>query len=279
MTSTHALVRSPLREAIRKNVLADYRLILALVGAADIVAATGMHPGGPAGRGEHAWPAHQGAVQVAVAAAATRYGLRRIVVLHNSVPASRRFTTTFAHVLAPTERSALRLIHVDNKITAVRRRECLDALCSPGPGSWTVLSTVRNVLQSLTLPAVDALVLAAPRASTAECGEYVHKALPVLRSRPRTVAVVLPAFLDDSRPLPVQLSGSGFIHVRRALDSLSSEDPELRAEILRTNGAGNRLKILDGHGADVDPRLHAAVTEQLKSVIGLRESWNQEVAQ
>lgn len=279
MKSTPALMRASLREAIRKNLLADYRLVLTLVGAADIIAATGMHPGGPVGRGERVWPAQQGVVQVAVAAAATKYRLRRIVVLHNSVPASRRFTTTFADVFAPSERSALRLVHVDDKVTAVRRRECLDALCSPGLGSWTVLSTVRKVMQSVTLPAVDALVLAAPLASISECRDYIYKALPVLRSRPRTVSIVLPAFLDETQPVPGQIAGPAFTHVRRALAALSSDDPELSAEVFGSGGARGRLKILDGDGAEVDRQLHAAIAEQLRSGIAMCESWDHEVAQ
>lgn len=263
---------SGLREAISRGLLSDYQVIAVLVSDRDIHDATGVWPAGPAARSRYVWPTHQSAVHVAVAAAHTSYQLRRIVVIHNSVPVSRRFTTTFPDLFSPGERRALTVHHLDEKTSATRRAKILAGLTEPASGSTTVLSTTRGPLRSLALPAIDAIVPAAPRLVSGELGHFLNLALRVDAGRGQPVAIVLPAFLaDDTIELKIQIKGTRFDHVRTVLRVLARQDPELVDELVEI-GRGDRvrdgrIRILDGHGANLDARLRAEITAALYASI------------
>ncbi|SKU64093.1 hypothetical protein [Mycobacteroides abscessus] len=263
---------SGLREAIRGGLLSDYQILAVLVSDRDIQDATGVWPAGPAARSRAVWPTHQSAVHVALAAAHTSYRLRRIVVIHNSVPLSRRFTTTFPDIFSPGERRTLTIHHLDEKTSATRRAEILAALAEPASGSTMVLSTTRGPLRALSLPAIDAIVPAAPLLESRELGHFFNLALRVEEGRGQPVAIVLPAFLaDDTIELKIQIKGTWFDHVRTALRVLARQDPELADEILELgrgeHARAGRIRILDGHGANLDRRLRAEIMSALYTSI------------
>lgn len=261
-----------LREAISRGLLADYQVLAVLVSDRDIHDATGVWPAGPAARSRAVWPTHQSAVHVAVAAAHTSYRLRRIVVIHNSVPVSRRFTTTFPDIFGPGERRSLTVHHLDEKTSATRRAKILAELTEPASGLTTVLSTTRGPLRSLALPAIDAIVPAAPRLETGEIGHFLNLALRVDARRGQPVAIVLPAFLaDDTIELKIQIKGTRFDHVRTVLRVLARQDPELVDELVEIGrderARDGRIRILDGHGANLDRRLRGEIMGALYASI------------
>ncbi|ORB76446.1 helicase-related protein, partial [Mycobacterium timonense] len=100
--------------------------------------------------------------------AARTYGLRRTMVFHNSVEASRRFSGGLADTLAQAgDELADRVVamHIDGTTSARRRAECLAVLAEPGGDRWAVLSNVRCLGVGVDVPALDGVVFASPRSS------------------------------------------------------------------------------------------------------------------
>ncbi|KAA1248663.1 DEAD/DEAH box helicase [Mycobacterium simiae] len=272
------------REAIDAQLLSDYLIVV--VAVSDDQVRDAITPAGSDVRvGDHAVPVERVAAQLAVAAAARTYGLRRMMVFHNSVAESKAFTTSLpamvngrvAHV------GELAALHIDGGTSARRRAEDLEVLADPGAGRWAVLSNVRCLGEGIDVPALDGVVFAGPRTSQLDITQCVGRALRLDPGREDPAVVVLPALVDADADIDAQVAGSRFRHVYRTLLALADHDSELAAELASTyrhgrgsaaapgGERGGKVEVLDVSGTLAVEELYGAL--QLRALRLLTPNW------
>ncbi|OHV03702.1 hypothetical protein BKN37_13595 [Mycobacterium talmoniae] len=275
------------RAAIDARLLSDYVVAVVAVTDTDVrEAITAAGGGGSVRVGEQVLPAQRVAVQLAVAAAARTYGLRRIMVFHNTVGGSQEFTNTLGEVVAADGGPAgLVAMHVDGATPARRRAESLETLADPGVGRWAVLSNVRCLGQGIDVPALDGVVFAGPRTSHTDITQCVGRALRLDPTRADPAVIVLPVLVDTERDLAAQVRSSRFRHVYRTLLALADHDTQLADELVRRRGTGGRggggrrdkVVVLDAAGAQGLEELRAAL--QVRALRLLTPGWDHGFAQ
>ncbi len=246
------------KQAIDARLLSDYVVAVVAITDADVRAAV---TGGqlPVQVGGKAMPAEQVATQLALSTAARTYGLRRVMVFHNTVASSKAFAGTLDEVIGQ-DLPGLVCMHVDGSTTPAQRAQRLSVLAEPGPDSWAVLSNVRCLGQGIDVPAIDAVVFASPRSSAIDITQCIGRALRLDPGREDPAVIVLPVFVDSDGDLVQQVKSSKFRHVYRTLLALADHDTQLAAELVPRSGdrggargrrsAGReRFVVLDAAGA------------------------------
>jgi superfamily II DNA or RNA helicase len=274
------------RAAIDAQLLSDYIVTVIAVTDDDVRAAITNPASATINRGEQS--AEQVAIQLAVAAAARTYQLRRIMVFHNSVADSKGFTASLPGMVdGRGPAGELTSVHLDASTPGVERAAHLELLAEPGPGRWTVLSNVRCLGQGVDVPALDGVVFAGPRTSALDITQCVGRALRTNPDRSEPAVVVLPVFVDATGDLDEQVASSRWRHVYRTLLALADHDSELAGELARRNTTGGRSSgrgDASGHlvvlGADGTPgleELHRAL--QLRALRLLTPRWDRGYAE
>lgn len=272
------------REAIDAQLLSDY--LIAVVAVSDDQVREALTADGQGVRvGDHAAPVERVAAQIAVGAAARTYGLRRMMVFHNSVAESKAFTASLPATVAGRigDAGELAALHVDGSTSARRRTEDLEILADPGPGRWTVLSNVRCLGEGIDVPALDGVVFAGPRTSQLDITQCVGRALRLDPGREDPAVVVLPVLVNTGADIDAQVASSRFRHVYRTLLALADHDSELAAELARTHRRrgrqvaragerGGKVVVLDAGGALAIEDIYDAL--QLRALRLLTPHWD-----
>lgn len=285
-TSAFGPVVAPLsvREAIDAQLLSDYLIVVVAV-SDDQVREVIARDGANVRVGDDAVPVERVAAQLAVAEAARTYGLRRMMVFHNSVAESKVFTASLPDMVKGRVAGVgeLAALHVDGRTSAPCRAEALTVLADPGAGRWAVLSNVRCLGEGIDVPALDGVVFAGPRTSQLDITQCVGRALRLHPGREDPAVVVLPVLVDVDADIDAQVASSRFRHVYRTLLALADHDSELAAELSRTyrrgRGAlparggshGGKVAVLDAGDALAVDELYAAL--QLRALRLLTPEW------
>ncbi|UCN12655.1 MULTISPECIES: DEAD/DEAH box helicase [Mycobacterium avium complex (MAC)] len=260
------------RQAITARLLSDYLVVVVAVTDADVRHAI-VDGRLPVAVGDQALPGELVAAQLAVAMAAEKYGLRRIMVFHNNVASSQTFTQTLPSVLPGRHGPARELMamHIDASTSTGQRDAALRTLENPGDNGMAVLSNVRCLSQGVDVPTLDSVVFAAPRTSQIDITQCVGRALRLDPDRDDPAVIVLPVLVDDTCDLANQVARSRFRHVYRTLLALADQDSQLADEISGTRGrgsnsragqrggAGRRLVVVDADGAPSADELYRAL--------------------
>lgn len=270
----------PVPEAIDRKLLSDYQVVVVAITDSDVREALSNS----GSDGAETRPATETALQIAVLAAASKYGLRRMMVFHNDVATSKHFTDTLGQVAGKVNKvnpGALVAMHIDAKTKTRVRAEYLAALSEPGDDNVAVLSNVRCLGQGIDVPALDGVVFGAPRTSTIDITQCVGRALRRDPDRSEPAVIVLPAFVDDEHDLASQVSLSRFRHVYRTLLSLADMDSSMVGALksrrgstqnVERRGGAARLEILAADGGPGPQELLQAIS--LRTLKLLTPGWD-----
>lgn len=256
------------RAAIDAHLLSDYIVAIVAVAASDIRAAV-TDPLAVVPLGDAQLSAEMVGIQLAVAAAAEKYNLRRMMVFHNSIQESIRFIDTLPAVLGDRAGN-VHAMHIDGSTKFKQRDAYLCTLADPGSDRWAVLSNVRCLGQGIDVPTLDSVVFAGPRTSQIDITQCVGRALRLDPTRDEPAVIVLPAFVDDDQDLAEQIPSSRFAHVYRTLMALADLDTELADELMNRRGRAKRngadatdedehIAVLDVTGAPAPAEIGAAL--------------------
>ncbi|MFV8160717.1 Helicase associated domain protein [Mycobacterium sp. 134] len=269
------------QQAIDARLLSDYVVAVVAITDADVRAAiTDEHR--PVQVGAKTLPGEQVATQLALNAAAKTYGLRRVMVFHNTVATSKDFANTLEEVIGD-ELPGLISMHVDGSTTPTQRAQRLSVLAEPGRDNWAVLSNVRCLGQGIDIPAIDAVLFASPRSSAIDITQCIGRALRLDPGREDPAVIVLPVFVDSAGDIAEQVKSSKFRHVYRTLLALADHDTQLAAELASRGrgrrggtrggrGAHDRFVVLDAAGAPAAAQLRDAVT--IRALRMLTPGWD-----
>ncbi|WP_370132652.1 Helicase associated domain protein [Streptacidiphilus sp. EB103A] len=248
--------------AIRRKLLADYKVAVVLVSDEDVHQAllrTQPSSGGPT-------DTTAVATQIAVARAMKEHDLRSVIAFHSRIARSKKFSATLAAVALATCEVRITSLHTDGATSAVRRAEQLEALARPGHGERVVLNNCRTLVEGIDVDRVDGICLVDPKSSTTDIVQAVGRALRLHPDHDRPALILLPVYLAPGENPVAVLAGSSYRHVWRVLSALRDQDERMDAALTaarRRLGSGlddntedrallpERVTILGGAGVDV----------------------------
>lgn len=194
----------PFSEAIERDLLADYRLVVATVTDEDVRALVADGDPTYLTIGHSNVAAAVFAKAIAVLRAAAKYGCRRMITYHATIAAAKAFTQVLHQAMdhLPLEERPLSLWtgHVNGEQNRATRRRVLDQLRT-GVDGLAVVTNARLLTEGVDAPEVDSVAVIDHRESVIATIQIIGRALRRGdRSRPKTATVIIPALTgpDDS---------------------------------------------------------------------------------
>lgn len=222
----------PFSRGIELGLLADYRLIVAVVtademrGLADEHRQTHFRVGASGVSGEML------ARQIAVLRAAREHGIRNMISYHNLVADARWFAATLprtaAEVLPAHERptGTVWAGHVHGGQRASERRAVLERLRTSTDG-LTLVSNARVLTEGIDVPAVDCVAFLNPRDSVIDIIQALGRAMRTGGRRDKVASVIVPVLVKEGTDPQEALLGSPFAPVLRVAQALRATDDAL----------------------------------------------------
>ncbi len=202
--------------------------------------------------------------------------LKRAIAFANTIASSRRLETHWDNIVEhaisqlpePDQPAALRCHtrHVDGKHNALDRRGRLEWLRGDDEGVCRILSNARCLSEGIDVPALDAVLFMAPKASQVDIVQAVRR---VMRKSPgkKYGYIVLPVAVPAGVPAAEALNDhKRFAVVWSVLRALRSHDDRFDAEINRIDlnkKPPDVIIIDDGTGGDGDDNDQGDGSEQL----------------
>ncbi|MFC8006784.1 Helicase associated domain protein [Streptomyces olivaceus] len=215
-----------LSEAIARGILADYQVILPIIDDSDAdlhAILTDTRP--------HTSAHHNGlrnaAVQIALLRALAEHRLRRVLVFHNRVA----LADAFAHWLPRTARMTTDPLRIEDLWSASlhsrqsgdQRRAVLQDF-ETTDRDHAVLSNVRVLNEGVDMPAVDAVVFAAPRYSIIDAVQAIGRGLRQQPGQGKKTALIIPVYLRRGTDPAQLLEDSAFATLLNLLQALRAHD-------------------------------------------------------
>lgn len=249
------IYRFSFADAIRKRVLADYRLIVLGVKSSEIReliqsrAFVNSH-------GE-AVDAATIATHLALAKAIRRFGLKKIVVYHSRIDDARKFSDpngaqSFIHTLGAAGLLTDRTVwtaSVDSQMRAGRRMSILDRLRQDNK-IISVVSNARCLTEGVNVPALDAVMFTHPKRSAIDIIQAVGRALRIPQGweprhpgdHPPFGHVIIPVVVDDEDP-DASIDASDYDAVATVLRQLRCLDDRL-GEMIDTYRVSQGVRLV-----------------------------------
>lgn len=219
----------PFAEAIESGLLADYRVLAAVVTDTEVAALTAqadavVRAGGPA------VPAAMLAAQIVLLKACREFDLRRVITYHHRVATAHRFASTLLNAaeLLPDDQRPLqmRADAIDGAMSMAQRREILRHLHHPLHRT-VVVSNARVLAEGVDVPELDAVMFADPRDSATDVVQAVGRALRRGHRMGKVATIVVPVLLRTGESAETALAGSAYNTVWRVVRALRAHDERL----------------------------------------------------
>ncbi|WP_051811808.1 DEAD/DEAH box helicase [Kitasatospora sp. MBT63] len=188
----------PFSQAIERDLLADYRLVVATVTDDDIRAL--VSDGSQyLTIGHSSVEAAVFAKAIAVLRAAAKYGCRRMITYHATIAAAKAFALVLhqamEHLPAEERPASLWTGHVNGEQRRETRRRVLDRLRT-GTDALTVVTNAKLLTEGVDAPEVDSVALIDERGSVIDLIQIIGRALRRGdRNSPKTATVIIPALV------------------------------------------------------------------------------------
>lgn len=243
-------------DAIELGLLADYRLVVAVVTAEEIARLRAGETLTVDGRPR---PARMLASQIALARAIGDYDLRRLLVYHNRVAVAAHFAQTLPDAVAlltEPERPPWPVVgwSASGRSNFAHRAKVLAQLREPGQNT-VVVCNARLFTEGVDLPALDGVAFDEPRTSIIDVVQGVGRALRIGGQPGKTATVVVPVLTSEAA-LSQQLAHRDWQTVWRVVRALGAHDERVEErlkharQIHRRADAAARTAVLDWLTAD-----------------------------
>ncbi|WP_083887888.1 DEAD/DEAH box helicase family protein [Nocardia asiatica] len=220
----YGVVHSPLslRAAIDAGYLSDYRVATIAIREASALRLLADYHNT---RNRHLDIA-DAAAQLALLRAAERDPhMRSVLVFHNRIATSRTWTAQL-RALAKTTKINVRAFHVDGGSDSRHVTAALHALAAPGE-DLVVVSNCKLFAEGVDIPALDAVLFAAPRTSAADIGQIIGRAVRPHPSGPGRRALIIVPVLHrpgDTASTEDRVARTGYLAAWQVLTVLAEED-------------------------------------------------------
>ncbi len=166
--------------------------------------------------------------------AADTHDLRSVLVFHNRIHDSRRWTEQLQKT-AEAIGVAVFAAHIDGATADDERATVLAHLTHPGD-HLAVVSNCRVFAEGIDVPALDAVMFAAPRTAGPDIVQIVGRAIrPHPHRRHRKALIILPVldYPDDNADLDTKAARTSYLAAWQVLTSLAEEDELLHDSLAR----------------------------------------------
>ncbi len=241
----------PFSRAIAESWLDDYRLAVVGVTRPDILnLLRSLRPADVTGMDDK--PVRETVAQAALAKAASRWDLRRVIVFTPRIADAESFTRTLPRTIAELDdddrpRGALFAAHVSGLMGLAQRAIPLQRLAAPPDGGWTVVANARCLGEGVDVPAVDGVMFTRPKSSPVEVVQAVGRALRRHVDGTGTATVLIPILLPDDPHDLTDTDDPEWETLWQVVRALRAHDDTFAAEL-----DGQRSK-LGGYAEDAEP--------------------------
>jgi predicted helicase len=229
----------PFGEAIRKNLLTDYQIVIIGVDSPMIAkwiknrefikTDTGIEN-----------DAQSMAAQIGLIKAMKDYDLKRVISFHSRVNRAESFKNDMHQVLdwiseehRPT--GELWTDFVSGSMPTDKRRQKLDYLKGLGQNQRGLLTNARCLSEGVDVPSLDGVAFIDPKSSQVDIVQAVGRAIRLSADK-KFGTIVIPVFIEQGDDAVASIEASNFKPVWDVLNAFKSHDEELSQEldILRT---------------------------------------------
>lgn len=224
--------RLPFARAIAEGLLADYRVVVAVVTDAEAAKMTAGQLVSVAGR---ALPARMAAAQVALARSIRQHDLRRVITYHQRVASAAQFAATLAATveamdLSDRPRRPVTAGYVTGAMTRSARRQRLAMLADPGPGV-AVIANAKVLAEGVDVPALDAVMFADPKDSVIDTVQAVGRALRRGPGTGKVATIILPVLAAEGQDPEMAAECSDFDVVWQVVRALRAHDERIAGRL------------------------------------------------
>lgn len=223
------------RDAINENYLSDYEI--AVIGITSRSARTQLLNLINEGNGDYSLT--DAAAHIALSRAATTHPhIHSVLAFHNRIISSKAWTERLPGVyksINPGNTRNVAAVHIDANTPTEDRNNALTALQNPGK-KLCVVSNCRVFAEGVDVPALDAVLFAAPRTAGPDIVQIIGRAIRPHPSGPEHKAlIIVPVLLaDDADDTAADLAAARTSHLAawRVLTSLADQDELLHQSLL-----------------------------------------------
>ncbi|WP_083933544.1 DEAD/DEAH box helicase [Sciscionella marina] len=179
-------------------------------------------------------------VQLALAQAARRWSLRRVITFCPRIDEAAEFARSMQRTLdqAPDgtrPAGELRAHHVSGRMNVRQRELVMQQLRHPPADGWTVVANARCLSEGVDIPAVDAVVFAHAKRSTVDIVQAVGRALRRNPEGHGTATILVPILLPDDPHALTDVGDPGeYEALWEVVRALRAHDDTLAAELDRS---------------------------------------------
>jgi len=224
----------PFGEAIRRNLLTDYRIVI--IGVDNPMIAewiknreliktdTGIES-----------DAESMAAQIGLLKAIKDYDLKRVISFHSRVNRAEAFTIDIQYVMAwisdeHRPSGFLRTDFVSGNMPANKRKVKLDQLKALTADERGMLSNARCLSEGVDVPSLDGVAFIDPRSSQVDIIQAVGRAIRLSPDK-KVGTIVLPVFISAGRNAKDTIEASNFKPIWDVLNALKAHDDVLACEL------------------------------------------------
>ncbi|WP_169514763.1 DEAD/DEAH box helicase [Actinomadura atramentaria] len=240
-------------EAIRRGLLADFRLLCPIVDW-DMLNRLGVDPRDALQSlrvGRTALAPQVLAQQVAVLRAAAEHDIRALLTFHNRNAAARGWAQALPQtweLLPPGERPAtIAAWHVHGDQDSGVRRAVLDGLRGGSGEGLRVVSNARVLSEGVDIPSVDGVAFVDARSSVVDIIQIIGRALRTGGRDDKIAKIIVPVLVGPDESPEAVLDGSRFKQLWRVLLALRACDDRVEAAL---DAERQRLGRAEVDGAD-----------------------------
>lgn len=228
--------RLGMAEAIERGILADYRVVMPIIGDEDL---RGILTANPAHSAHHNG-LRTAALHVAVLRAIRDHDLRRLLVFHNRIGAAHAFAHALPTTAAETD-DDLRIpdlwsYAIDSRQKLSHRRDLLHAFAATSRPA--VLNNVRVLNEGVDIPTIDSVAFAAARNSVIDAIQAIGRALRQQPGAGKKATLIIPVYLPDGASAHEVLRTSEFGGLWQILQALRAHDNTFLDRVAMPHSSG-----------------------------------------
>ncbi|RQR20376.1 DEAD/DEAH box helicase, partial [Burkholderia stagnalis] len=235
--------RLPVREAIQREIISDYRVIISIVDdesiSRDRLSQSAIQHDGAV------FDAEAVANAIAIRNAVRKYGCKKIITFHDLV----RSAQAFAEDAIVQGELDLPIWHVNGSMPSEVRAKIMDGFAASPEG---VVTNARCLTEGVDVPAVDMVAFLSPKRASVDIIQAIGRALRRHPAKHRGY-VLVPLYVSEltRENLEQVLSESGYDRIWSVIEALREYDDIVTASISNATisiGSGQTLQDLGGFG-------------------------------